>query len=312
MSNLSLAILAYKGIDELISLVTHYIKKRRSSREERENENLDFVLLNLSGNKLSPEAIKKIKTWGECGVISKDIPFIELSDPETYMDNISEFCSNIIEELIKKDHIINNLLLGKYILIPPGLPSLSLAFMSIFHGITGTIPRMSFFYKEDGTFNVIKPFDFHSLRNESRGRLRLENRDKDYVLINLAGRCLSEEAIEEVKTWFENPIIELDIPNLDLNNPDTYMDNVLLFCNSKIDELIAQENLKDNLVLGKFILVPPALSSVDVSLISILHGICGQYPLMSFFYRKNNLFYLTRPVDFQDLCNKFRDEISKI
>ena len=144
------------------------MNKKKRSKTELENEALDFILINLSGNRLSKKAIDEVRKWGHCKIIEKRIPNLDLSNPITYMENAVDFCGKIIEQLIEKDQIINNLLIGNYIVVPSGMTSISLTFIAMLHGITGHFPLMSFFYKTGITYSLTMPFDFQDLRLEYR------------------------------------------------------------------------------------------------------------------------------------------------
>lgn len=67
------------------------IKRRRNrnrTKKELENEALDFVLINLSGNPLSSQAKDEVKSRGKCVIIEIERFNVDLSNPITYMDNI--------------------------------------------------------------------------------------------------------------------------------------------------------------------------------------------------------------------------------
>ncbi|MFX1259521.1 MAG: hypothetical protein ACFFAN_16830, partial [Promethearchaeota archaeon] len=147
------------AVKQLVKLIKKY-KEKKKSKIELENEALDFVLINLSGNRLSMQAKGEVMRWGKFKIIEKEIPNVDLSNPATYMENIEIFCLNIIKELIKKDRVLSNLLLGNYIIVPPGMTSLAMVFTTMFHGITRHFPEMSFFYKKGMLYNLTKSFNF--------------------------------------------------------------------------------------------------------------------------------------------------------
>ncbi len=84
------------------------------------------------------------------------------------MKNVVNFCDVIIKELIEKDQIVNNLLVGNYIVVPPGMTSFAMVLIAMLHGITGHFPIMSFFYKTGMRFSLTRPFDFYNLRIKFR------------------------------------------------------------------------------------------------------------------------------------------------
>ena len=296
---------AYVGVRAIIELIKRYQKKKKKSKKELENEALDFVLINLLGRQLSKFAIEEIKKWGKCKIIEKDIPTLDLTNPVTYMENIVNFCSATIEELIKKDKILPNLLHGNYIIIPSGMASIGITFVTMLHGITGGFPRMTFTYKKDMMYGVIKPFDFQDLKikyRDIRTSIAIPEKEKQEItVINLSGFFFTSEIKDEIARWENNIIVEKQIPNLDLNNPKIYMEGVVNFCEHIIEELIENIEIKKNLLNGNYIVVPPGMSSITMTFISMFHGITGHFPPIAFSYKMGKAYNLTRSFDFQDL-----------
>ena len=297
---------SFRAMSEITRLIKRFKKRIKVKKATIEEPN-EIVVINLSGRPLSELVVEVINKWGKIKIITKPIPSIDLTNPVTYMENLINFCSATIKELIKKDKVLNNLLLGKYIVIPPGLSSLSIVFTTMFHGITGRFPNMSFFYKKGMAYNLIKPFDFQALRDKYRSIEITENQEKDFVLLNLSGRYLSKEAKKEVAEWGNCNIIEKQVPNVDLSNPNTYMDNIIAFCDGIIKELMEDDLLTQNLIIGTYSMVPSGLTSIAMVFCAILHGITGHFPIMSFLYKRDVVFSLTKQFDFHDLRTQFRD-----
>ena len=294
-----------KVLKEIIALIKKFkarIRKKSATLEDPK----EIAVINLSGRPLSDQAVNEIKKWDKYKIITKTIPSIDLTNPTTYMENILMFCSKTIKELIKKDKILNNILLGKYVIVPPGLSSISMVFTTIFHGITGRFPNISFFFKSGMIYNLIKYFDFQELRNRYRSIEKPETPEKDFVVINLSGRYLSQEAKNDINYWGKCTIVEKQIPNVDLSNPNTYVENIITFCDKIIKELIEQDLLAQNLILGTYTMIPPGMNAIAMVFCAILHGITGHFPIMSFPYKSGVVFSVTKPYDFHDLRLQFR------
>jgi hypothetical protein len=295
---------------ELIALIRRFKERRRrkSKKAGIEEKELEIVVINFSGRPLTKQAVNEIKKWGKCKIITKPSYIADLTNPVTYMENILNFCSNTIKELIKKDKILNNLLLGRYIIIPPGLTSITMVFTTMLHGITGHFPNTAFFYQKGMIFSLIKPFDFQVLRNKY---LSIEKSstgvEKEFVLINLSGRLLTQEAKKEIISWGKCNIIEKNIPNVDLTDPDTYMENIIDFCDKIVKELMEDDQINQNLLVGKYFIIPPGKTSIAIALIAILHGITGRFPIMSFSYMGDITFKIIKPFNFQDLRLQFQN-----
>ena len=295
-----------RTVMKLVKLIKKNKEKKRFE-SELEDERLDLVVINLSGHPLSKLAVDEIMKWGKCKIIKKEIPNIELIDPVNYMDNIINFCSTIIKELIKKDKIINQLLLGKYIVILPGMNSIAATFITMFHGITGKFPSITFFYHLDTVESLIKYFNSQTIRNQYIAFEKPQQEEKDFTLINLTGRFLSEAAKNEIIGRSKCEIIEKQIPNLNLTDPETYMENIINFCDKIIKELIKDNNLVKNLLIGTYAIMPPHLISIALVFIAMFHGLTGHFPLMAFYYKKDLLYGVTKPFDFDDLRTQFRE-----
>ncbi len=295
-----------KFLAELITLIKKF-KERRKSKKAVIEEPLEIILINFSGRPLTGQAVNEIKKWGKCKIIAKPSHIADLTNPVTYMENILNFCSNTIKELIKKDKILNNLLLGKYIIIPPGLTSITMVFTTMLHGITGRFPNTAFFYQKGMIFSLTKPFDFQVLRNKYRSIEKSTGVEKEFVLINLSGRLLTREAKKEIISWGKCNIIEKNIPNVDLTDPDTYMENIIDFCDKIVKELMEDDQINQNLLVGKYFIIPPGKTSIAIALIAILHGITGHFPIMSFSYKGDVTFNIIKPFDFQDLRVQFQN-----
>ena len=295
-----------KILAELIALVKKF-KERRKSKKTLIKEPLEIVVINFSGRPLSEQAVNEIKKWGKCKIITKPSHIADLTNPVTYMENILNYCSNTIKELIKKDKILNNLLFGKYIIIPPGLTSITMVFTTMLHGITGHFPNTAFFYQKGMINSLTKPFDFQVLRNKY---LSIEKSstgvEKEFVLINLSGRLLTQEAKKEIISWGKCDIIE-KISNVDLTDPDTYMENIIDFCDKIVKELMEDHQITQNLLIGKYFIIPPGKTSIAIAFTAILHGITGHFPIMSFSYKGDITFKIIKPFDFHDLRVKFQN-----
>ncbi|KKM79293.1 hypothetical protein LCGC14_1351370 [marine sediment metagenome] len=298
--------LSFKIAKKLVQFIKKY-KKNRILQNDLENEKLDLVVINLSGFPLSRLAVDTIMKWGRCKIVKKEIISIDLKDPIDYMDNIINFCTKAIKDLIKKDKIINQLLIGKYVVILPGMNSIAMTFITMFHGITGHFPLISFSYQSDLVYNLVEPYNFQTLRTEYRKSEKIPPENNNFILINISGKFLSEEAKNEIMNWGDCQIVEKSIPTIDLNNPDTYMDNIVNFCDMTIKDLLHNENLVSNLLLGKYAIIPPGMPSIAMTFLAMLHGITGHFPYMSFFYKKNMVFRVTKPFDFHDLRVQFRE-----
>ncbi len=298
-----------KILAELIVLIKKFKERRRrkSKKEFIEEKELEIVVINFSGRPLTKQAVNEIKKWGKCKIITKPSYIADLTNPVTYMENILNFCSNTIKELIKKDKILNNLLLGRYIIIPPGLTSITMVFTTMLHGITGHFPNTAFFYQKGMIFSLTKPFDFQVLRNKY---LSIENSstgvEKEFVLINLSGRLLTQEAKKEIISWGKCDIIE-KIPNVDLTDPNTYMENIIEICDKIVKELMEDHQITKNLLIGTYSIIPPGKTSIAIALTAILHGITGHFPIMSFLYKEDITFNIIKPFDFHDLRVQFQN-----
>ena len=297
------------GLKILISLIRKLKERRRikSKKEFIEEKELEIVVINFSGRPLSKQAVNEIKKWGKCKILNKPSYVADLTNPVTYMENIINLGSKTFKELIKKDKIFNNLLLGRYIIIPPGLTSITMVFTTMLHGITGHFPNTAFFYKKEMIHGLTKPFDFQALRNKY---LSIENSstgvEKEFVLINLSGRVLTQEAKKEIISWGKCDIIE-KIPNVDLTDPDTYMENIIDFCDKIVKELMEDPQITQNLLVGKYVIIPPGMTSIAIAFIAILHGITGHFPIMSFSYKEDGTFRIIKPFDFHDLRVLFQN-----
>ena len=305
---------AFKLLAELIALIKKLKERRRRKLKKAviEEKELEIVVINFSGRPLTGQAVNEIKKWGKYKIITKPSYIADLTNPVTYMENILNFCTNTIKELIKKDKILNNLLLGKYIIIPPGLTSITMVFTTMLHGITGHFPNTAFFYKKGmifSLFSLTKPFDFQGLRNKY---LSIEKSstcvEKDFVLINLSGHPLTQEAKKEIISWGKCEIIE-KIPNADLTDPDTYMENIIDICDKIVKELMEDDEITQNLLVGKYFIIPPGKTSIAIAFTAILHGITGHFPIMSFSYMGEGdiTFKITKPFDFRDLRLQFQN-----
>ena len=298
-----------KVLAELIALIKKLKERRRRKLKKAfiEEKELKIVVINFSGRSLSIQAVNEIKKWGKCKIITKPSYIADLTNPVTYMENILNFCTNTINELIKKDKILNNLLLGKYIIIPPGLTSITMVFITMLHGITGHFPNTAFFYKKGMIFSLTKPFDFQVLRNKY---LSIEKSstsiEKEFVSINLSGRLLTQEAKKEIISWGKCEIIE-KIPNVDLTDPDTYMENIIDTCDKIVKELMEDHQITQNLFVGKYLIIPPGKTSIAIAFTAILHGITGHFPIMSFSYKGDITFNIIKPFDFHDLRLQFQN-----
>ncbi|MEE9378567.1 MAG: CRISPR-associated protein Csx15 [Candidatus Lokiarchaeia archaeon] len=299
------------AVEKLISAIKKY-KEKKKSKLELKNELLDFVLINLSRHPLAKETKEEVLNWGKCKIIERNIPALDLSNPITYMDNVIKFCADTLHELVSKEGLLKTIQLGKYILIPPGMNSIAITFTTMLHGIAGHFPEMSFFYQQDKIFNLIKPHNFQNLRIQYRNIQATKNMKKnieqEYIAIILSGYPLSPEAISKIKRWGDYKIIEKIIPNIDLSNPLTYMDNVIKYCSETIDDLIENEGILKHLKLGKVIIIPSGMTSIILTFVSIFHGIIGHFPRMSFLYKKD-IFDLTELFDFYSLREKLRDKL---
>lgn len=306
---ISIGIFIFSSVKSAVDLIKAY-RNRKKTKKELKNEALDFVLINLSGNPLSNQAREKIMTWGKCAIIEINRINIDLSNPITYMENVVNTCSDALKYLIKREGIFNNLLKGRYIIIPPGLTSIAMVFITMLRGISGHFPRMSFFYKKDMEYDITEPFDFQNLRNKYRDILKSQIKDEPphFVIINLHGRYFSHEAIDTVMKWGnfdrEKDVIEKFIPTLDLSN----MDNIVAFCDKTIDELIKIDQISYSLPSGKYIVIPTGNIAIATVFTVMFNGITGYFPKMSFYYYKKMVGYnLIKPHDFEDLFLRFRE-----
>lgn len=295
-----------KYILDIITLIKKFIERKRKKSATIEDPN-EIAVINLSGRPLSDQTVNEIKKWDNVKIISKPVLSIDLTNPNTYMENILIFCSKTIKELIKKDKVLKHILLGKYILIPPGLSSISMVFKTLFHGITGRFPNTLFFYKSGMTYNLIKPFDFQALRNKYLSIEKPETNEKEFAVINLSGRFLSKEAKNDINNWGKCTIVEKQIPNVDLSNPNMYIENIIIFCDKIIKDLIKRDLLTQNLIVGTYSMIPHGMNAIAMVFCAILHGITGQFPIMSFFYKSGIHFSVTKPFDFHDLRMQFRN-----
>ena len=124
----------------------------------------------------------------------------------------------------------------------------------------------------------------------------------------IASLFIAGEAIDDVMSWgkfdIEKDIIEKVIPTLDLSNTA----NIIKFCHEIIEELINIDQKAYNLLYRKCIVIPTGMASIAMVFIAILHGITGSFPLTAFsYYKKDAGYRLTKPHDFQDLRNRFRE-----
>lgn len=304
-------LILWVAVSGLIKITAKIRNSRKKSKLELENESLDFVLLNLSGHFLEKNAFDEVLSWGKCKIIERKIANVDLTNPISYMQNIVDFCANTLQELIKNNGILNLLLVGKYIFIPPGMPSIAITFTTMLHGITGRFPKMSFSFKKGDLYNLVKSYNFQTLRNKCRDiqkpQKEIKNVEEELVLLKLSKHPLSPEAISEVKRWGKYKIIERNVPNVNLKDPLAYIDEVINFCSDTINDIIENEGVLNHLELGRYVIIPSGMTSVAITFTTMFHGITGRFPFMAFFYAKDMIFDLTKPFNFYELRTQFRD-----
>ncbi len=165
-------LLIAKIVSTSIPLLAKYIqnKVKRNKRTKVEKEVAEKVaIINLSGHPLTNNAKKEIDSWAiPYHIVSKSVPSIDLTDKELYMENIVNFVTETIKELIKKDGLLYHLLEGRFVLIPSGMSSLCSTEIVMLHGISGHFPKCAYTYKANFGFSLTPYFDFQVLRTEMR------------------------------------------------------------------------------------------------------------------------------------------------
>ncbi|MBN1800387.1 MAG: hypothetical protein JW891_02720 [Candidatus Lokiarchaeota archaeon] len=145
-------------------------------------------------------------------------------------------------------------------------------------------------------------------------RKKLLNRKKkkkyeecDVIVVNLSGRKFNEDALKTISQWGKIEIVEIEPATLDLTNPASYMQVVGDYCAEILDRLVNRESLVEILATQKCVIVPPGLNSTAIMFTTMLHGMTGHFPIMSFFYEKDNGYDLTPRITLQSIRNHYRD-----
>lgn len=119
------------------------------------------------------------------------------------------------------------------------------------------------------------------------------------VLFNLSGHPLSEKAEAEFKQTGINTIVNVEIPTIDYT-PSSVVNSAV-----EIAKEMCKKALKQ-LLTGDFLIILPGYTPLAATLISIIHGIAGHFPNITFLARKDSVFMPAGNINLQALRTEMR------
>jgi len=123
------------------------------------------------------------------------------------------------------------------------------------------------------------------------------------LLLNISGHPLSDVAKKEAKDR-DFKTITISVPNVDVTN----VESIISYLKTIYETLTKNKNITNVIRTNNFTIIPPGLSILTSSVISMLHGISGSFPNQLWLIRNDEgIFVLGDSIDLQSIRLQYRD-----